>query len=176
MNAEKYARPAVLLHWLQAVVIVGLFWLGWTMIDLPKGAERSAAYALHKSLGLFSLLVVLARLSGRSRHRPPAADPGWQGKLASGTQHALYLLLVAAPLAGYFASAFTPYAISFFGIELPRISAPDAALNALCKQLHVACVWGVAGLIGLHLAGALKIAVRRDGGWKGMLPGRRLGS
>ncbi|WP_200384846.1 cytochrome b/b6 domain-containing protein [Rhodocyclus tenuis] len=172
MSGSTYTRPAVLLHWLQAIIVVWLFWLGWTMTDLPKGAERSAAYALHKSLGLLSLLLVVVRLAWRSTHRPPAGAAGWEGWLARASQHALYFLLLAVPLAGYFASAFTPYAISFFGVELPRISAPDAASNAVGKQLHVALVWACAALIGLHLLGALKIASRRDGAWKGMLPAR----
>lgn len=172
MSTTTYTRPAVLLHWLQAIIVLWLFWLGWTMTDLPKGAERSAAYALHKSLGLLSLLLVVVRLVWRSTHCPPAGAANREGRLARATQHALYLLLLAAPLVGYFTSSFTPYAISFFGIELPRLSAPDSALNAFSKQIHVVLVWGFAALIGLHLAGALKIAWRREGGWKGMLPAR----
>jgi len=68
---ERYTWPAILLHWLEALLVVWLLWLGWTMVDLPKGAERSAAYGLHKSLGLLVLLATLLRLAWRAGHPPP---------------------------------------------------------------------------------------------------------
>ena len=40
MNNQRYTLPAIALHWGQAVLVVWLLWLGWTMTDLPKGAER----------------------------------------------------------------------------------------------------------------------------------------
>ena len=61
MTAQRYTLPAMLLHWVQAAVVLWLLWLGWNMVDLPKGAERSAAYSLHKSLGLLALMLILQR-------------------------------------------------------------------------------------------------------------------
>lgn len=167
----RYTLTAIALHWAQAILILWLLWLGWTMVDLPKGAERSAAYGLHKSLGLLALALVAVRLAWRVRHTPPpSAVSGWEGALATATHHALYAFLLLAPLAGYLASSFTPYALSFFGVEIPKAGWPDENLNALFKLFHVALVWAGAGLIGLHLAGALKHALMRDGVVKRMLP------
>lgn len=172
MSEQRYTLPAILLHWLQAVVVLWLLWLGWTMIDLPKGAERSAAYNLHKSLGLLALLLVVVRLFWRHRHPPPPSlSSGWEARLAQITHHALYACLLLAPAAGYLASSFTPYAIKFFGLELPRTGWPDESLNKLFKQVHWAFVWSAAGLIVLHIAGGLKHAVQRDGTMRRMLPG-----
>lgn len=173
MNTVRYTRPAMLLHWLMAVFIVWLFWLGWTMTELPKGAERSAAYSLHKSLGLLVWALLLVRLAWRRTHRPPAAiGHGWQQRLAGAVHAGLYLFMLLAPLAGYLASAFTPYATRFFGFELPRLGAADAGLNAAFKQVHVLVVWGGAALLALHLGGVLLHAGRRDGTLQRMLPGR----
>lgn len=172
MNNERYTLPAIALHWGHAVVIVWLLWLGLTMVDLPKGAERSAAYVLHKSLGLLALLLIVARIAWRRGHPAPRAiSGGWEARLATATHHGLYALLVMAPLAGYLASAFTSYAIKFFGFELPRIAAPNESLNAIFKLLHEGFVWGIAALIALHVAGALKHAIKRDGTLQRMLPG-----
>jgi cytochrome b561 len=172
MSAQRYTLPAIVLHWAQAIVVVWLLWLGWTMVDLPKGAERSAAYGLHKSLGLLALMLIVARLAWRRGH--PAPKPlatGWEAKLATATHLALYGLLLLAPLAGYLASSFTPYATKFFGIELPRLGWPDESLNGIFKLAHVAFVWGIAGLVALHIAGALKHLFKRDGTLQRMLPG-----
>jgi cytochrome b561 len=172
MSNQRYTLPAIALHWGQAILVVWLLWLGWTMTDLPKGAERSAAYSLHKSLGLLALLLVVIRLLWRRKNpAPPSISGGWEAKLATGTHHALYVFLLMAPLAGYLASSFTPYAIKFFGIELPKAGWPDESLNGVFKLLHVVLVWGGAGLIALHVAGALKHAIKRDGTLLRMLPG-----
>lgn len=172
MSKQRYTLPAIALHWAQAILVVWLFWLGWTMTDLPKGAERSAAYGLHKSLGLLALLLVVIRLIWRRRNPvPPAIYSGWEAKLATATHHALYIFLLMAPLAGFLASSFNPYALKFFGIEIPKAGWPDESLNGVFKLLHLAFVWGGAGLIALHVAGALKHAIKRDGTLLRMLPG-----
>jgi cytochrome b561 len=172
MNNQRYTLPAIALHWAQAIVVIWLLWLGWTMLDLPKGAERSAAYGLHKSLGLLALLLIAIRLAWRRGHPAPKAQAtGWEAKLATAVHHMLYALLFMAPLAGYLASSFTPYAIKFFGVELPRTGWPDESLNGLFKLAHVVFVWSLAGLIALHIAGALKHALKRDGTLQRMLPG-----
>ena len=42
MSAQRYTLPAMALHWAMAIIILWLFWLGWTMTDLPKGADGGA--------------------------------------------------------------------------------------------------------------------------------------
>ncbi len=171
MSAQRYTRPAMLLHWAQAVIVLWLLWLGWTMVDLPKGAERSAAYGLHKSLGLLTLLLVVVRLAWRAGHPAPASlSTGNEARLATGVHHLLYVFLLMAPVAGYLASSFTPYPLKFFGLEIPKLGWPDEGWNASFKQLHVIFVWGGAGLIALHVAGAVKHGLLRDGTLSRMLP------
>lgn len=171
MNATRYALPAILLHWVQAVLVVWLLWLGWTMVDLPKGAERSAAYGLHKSLGLLMLMLVVVRIAWRGLHPVmPVASEGWEARLATLTHRGLYVFLLLAPLAGYLASSFTPYPLKFFGLVIPKAGFPDEALNGLFKLGHQCLVWGGAVLIGLHIAGALKHLWLRDGTVQRMLP------
>lgn len=168
----SYTLPAMALHWAMAIIILWLLWLGWTMTDLPKGAGRSAAYSLHKSLGLLTFLLLFLRLAWRWRHPPPAPlSHGWEDRLARLVHLLLYVFMMLAPLAGYLASSFTPYAIKLFGIEIPKAGWPDESLNAIFKQIHQCVVWGGGGLVALHLAGALKHAFKRDGSLRRMLPG-----
>ena len=171
MNAPRYTLPAMLLHWAQAAIVLWLLWRGWTMLDLPKGPLRSAAYGLHKSWGLVALGLVLLRLVWRWRNPPPPAlAGGFEAVVARIVHRGLYLMLLLAPLAGYLASSFTPYAVKLFGVELPRLGWPDEALNGAFKAVHVFAVWAIAGLVGLHVAGALKHAIQRDGTLSRMLP------
>ncbi len=175
MKTATYTLPAMLLHWAQAILIVWLLWLGWTMTDLPKGAERSAAYGLHKSLGLLVLLLTPVRIGWRLTHQPPASSlESKQAKLAAVAHGALYIFLLLAPLCGYLLSAFTPYAIKFFGLELPRLFAANEAANGFFKLCHCLAVYGGAALIGLHVAAALLHAWKKDGILSRMLPGHLL--
>ncbi|MDX9706271.1 MAG: cytochrome b/b6 domain-containing protein [Azospira sp.] len=168
---ERYAWPAMLLHWVQAALVLWLLWLGWSMVDLPKGAERSAAYALHKSLGLLVFGLVVLRLLVRRLMPPPAPlAAGYEARLAAVAHGLLYVLLLALPAAGYLASAFTPYAMRFFGVELPRIVVPDEAMNALFKRVHFFAAWALVVLVALHAAAAVRHALRRDGTLARMLP------
>lgn len=168
---RSYTLQAILLHWLHAALIAGLLVLGWTMVDLPKGAERSWAIGLHKSLGLCALILVAARLAWRRR----CATPDFPGsaaerRLAQAAHRLLYALLLLAPLAGYLSASFTAYPMKFFGLALPKAGWPDATLNALFNGLHKGAVWALALLIGLHLAAALRHALRGDGVLSRMLP------
>ena len=173
MSAQRYTLPAIALHWVHAAIILALLWLGWTMIDLPKGAERTAAYGQHKSLGLLALLLFALRMAWRARHAPPPAlARGWEGRLATATHHALYLCLLLAPLCGYFASSFSQYPLRFFGWEVVKLGWPDESINGVFKLAHEFFGWALAALIILHIAGALKHVIRGDGALKRMLPGR----
>lgn len=172
MSSQRYTLPAIALHWAQALLVFWLLWLGWTMVDLPKGAERSAAYSLHKSLGLLVLALTLLRLAWRLRHAPPpSAVAGWQAGMASGVHHALYLVLLLTPMAGYLLSSFTPYPLRFFGLEVLKLGWPDELLNTIFKSAHVILAWSGAGLIVLHVAAAIKHTLLRDGILQRMLPG-----
>lgn len=176
MSGERYALPAIALHWLQAGLVVALLVIGWTMADLPKGPERSAAFALHKSLGLCALVLIVIRLAWRRYQAPPAAAEQltlWERRLSLAVHRALYLLLVLAPVAGYLSASFTKYPMKFFGLVLPSFGWPDETLNALFNATHKGAVWGLMFLLVLHVAGALRHALRRDGVMSRMLPGRR---
>lgn len=173
MTTARHPLPLIVLHWAMAVLLVWMLWLGWSMLDLPKGPERSAAYGLHKSLGLLLLGLVVLRVGIRLHWAsPPPVVAGWQGSLAAAVHRLLYLFMLGAPLAGYLASSFTPYPLKFFGIELPKLGWPDEGLNGIFKSAHFALVWGGAMLIALHAGGGLLHALRRDGVVSRMLPGR----
>lgn len=175
MRAQRYTLVAMLIHWAQAAIVLWLLWRGWSMLDLPKGPLRSAAYGLHKSWGLVALGLVLLRIVWRWRHPPPPAlRGGFEAVIARAVHRGLYLMLLLAPVAGYLASSFTPYALKLFGVEIPKLGWPDEALNGAFKAVHVFAVWAIAALVALHLAGALKHIFQRDGTLSRMVPGRLL--
>jgi cytochrome b561 len=172
MRADRYGMPAIVLHWLQAALVLTLLVIGFIMVDLPKGPDKTWAIALHKSLGQCAFLLLLLRAAWRWRHPPPPSleSTGWQARLAQVTHRLLYALLLAAPVAGYLSASFTKYPMKFFGIVMPKLGWPDETINSVFNGLHKGMVVVLALLIGLHLAGVLYHVLRRDGTLGRMLP------
>ena len=175
MSGERYSAQAMLLHWLHAALVISLLVIGLSMAEMVPGAPRSAAIALHKSLGLCALALVLVRLAWR-RHRAPPPPPdglrAWERRVSSAVHRVLYVLLVLTPVAGYLSASFTKYPMRFFGVPLPAFGWPDATLNAVFNALHMCCAWSLLALVVGHVLAALHHAWRGDCVITRMLPRR----
>jgi superoxide oxidase len=103
-NAEKthYDKPLIALHWLMALLIVGLYAVGLSVDSFDKPL-RPPIVNVHAIFGLLVLTLVLPRLLLRlTRAAPPyPASMGPLFQRAAGAGHALlYLLMVAVPVIG----------------------------------------------------------------------------
>lgn len=148
----------MLLHWVTMVLVLVLFGLGWYMVELPQGPDRSRAFALHKSIGLTVLLLTLIRIGWRITHKPPplpASIGGWRIALAHAVHYAFYVLLLVQPLSGYISSSFSGYRTRYFGIPLPHWGHENPPLNELFTEIHVISSVGLLSLIVVHVLGAL---------------------
>ena len=70
----KYAKPAVILHWLLAVLIASLVGVGWYMMSIEDDPGSDWYFNLHKSFGIVVFGLVLLRIIWRGTHRPPPAS------------------------------------------------------------------------------------------------------
>ncbi len=156
-----------LLHWLTAGLLVVMFGLAWTFDALGPSDTGASLVALHQSFGLLILLVVAARIVWRLTHpiEPlPGDTPRWEMRLATLVQAALYALLVAMPVVGWYASALSGDTIRFFGLALPDLVAMNEDRSDQLFELHGAIGWAILALTALHIAGALNHQfIRRDG-------------
>ncbi|WP_156420053.1 cytochrome b [Aureimonas sp. N4] len=159
--------PTRMLHWLTAGLLVVMFGLAWTFDALGPSDTGASLVALHQSFGLLILLVVAARIVWRLTHpiEPlPGDTPRWEMRLATLVQAALYALLVAMPVVGWYASALSGDTIRFFGLALPDLVAMNEDRSDQLFELHGAIGWAILTLTVLHIAGALNHQfIRRDG-------------
>ena len=91
----EWGSVSKLLHWLVVVLILVMAWIGLRMgDDMPNGPDKIATHAMHKSIGISILaLVLLQARRGACAAARAAAVPGtpaWQERLASLTHWALY--------------------------------------------------------------------------------------
>jgi cytochrome b561 len=174
MAQERYTSFAVLMHWAVAGLVFCQLGLGSYLESLPKGPDRSAYFALHKSVGLTVFLLAALRLVWRATHPPPplpASMPRWQGLLARGNHGLLYALIFLQPASGYLSSSFSGYRTSFFGFPLPHWGWKEPFLNELFSDIHEASAITLAVLVGVHVLAAVAHAVRPgDPLFRRMLP------
>ena len=167
LAATRYTAPAIALHWLLGLMLIGSFSLGVYMSDLPFSVTRLKLYNWHKWAGVSILLLSFARLAWRITHRPPAdrAMPAWQATAAHTNHHLLYALFFIVPLLGWAYSSAAGFPIVWFGVlPLPDFVPVDKALAEAIKPWHERSAMLMAALVLLHVAGALKHQfIDRDG-------------
>jgi cytochrome b561 len=177
----RYSGLAIALHWLLALAIVGAFAVGLYMTSLSMSPTRLKLYNWHKWAGTVILALSALRLLWRLTHRPPAlpraiesAMPAWQRVAHHATHHLLYLLFFAVPLVGWAYSSAAGFPIVVFGVlPLPDFVPVDKALAEAIKPWHGWLAYGLATLVVLHVAAALKHQlVDRDGLLSRMWPAR----
>jgi cytochrome b561 len=166
-SKNRYTLVAMALHWLIAMLIFALFAIGWYMVDLPRGPDRSANFALHKSIGLTVLLLAVVRIWWRFFHRPPLHDravPAWRVAAARITHLLFYVLLFLQPVSGYLSSSFSGYQTKVFGVPLPHWGWHDSPLNELFTEIHIMSSVLFVVFIGIHICGAISHGFSRSDG------------
>jgi cytochrome b561 len=156
----RYTTTAIALHWLIAILIVGGFTLGLSMVGLPLSRQKLQWYAWHKWIGITVFLLSCARLAWRWRHPPPAHPPTmppWQVGAARFAHGLLYALLLVIPLTGWLYSSATGVQVVYLGlVPLPDLLPKDKALAAFLRTCHVSLNFTLLALVCIHVAAALK--------------------
>lgn len=158
-NTElRWGAISQLLHWAIVLLIAAIAILGLTMTDMANGPPKIKIYALHKSLGLTLLSLVVLRLLWRfyaGAPKPVPGTPHWQERVATLTHWALYLLMFAMPITGWLFNSSSGYPLQYFGLfNLPKIAAVNPGLADLTESLHENGFWLLLLLVLAHAGAA----------------------
>ena len=172
----RYSWQAMLLHWLLAVIVIGMLCLGYILDDMERGPTKTFYVDLHRSFGVLALVLVLLRLWWRARRTPPPLPltvPRWQRIAAAVTHGLLYLCILLQPLSGYLASAFSRDGVKFFGMALPQWAWDSKPVRSFFGEMHGLVATALVVLVVLHVLAAFKhLLLNRDQVFQRMLPGR----
>ncbi|OYD85215.1 cytochrome b [Azospirillum brasilense] len=181
--SEAAARPPVktrydgvmlFLHWSVALLILVAFAIAQGRGLVPRGPERTALMDLHRSLGVLVLALVALRMVWRAVSSPPMpADTAPLLLLAAKAGHlALYVLMIAVPLAGLLMTQAHGHPVALFGVfTLPTLVGENHAFGDTLEKLHELFGTAIIVLAGLHAAAALVHQyVLKDGTLSRMLP------
>jgi cytochrome b561 len=158
---STYGFVHIVLHWLTAATVIGLFASGVWMVELTYyDPWYNRAPALHKAFGIMLVAVMGVRLLWRWGNGVPGPEPGvrrWETRAAHGVHVFLYLGVFAAATSGYLIATAKGAPIKVFDL----FSVP-ATLHGLPRQedvageFHYYIAYGLIGLAGLHALAALK--------------------
>ena len=160
MNSQPqhFAPLARLLHWLMALMIIAMLFIGAGMVASVSERHEWLIH-LHKPLGVAILLLVILRLAVRfsTRQPPLPADlPGWQALAAKASHVLLYALMLVLPLLGWaMISASGEPVMLGSALQLPSIVPADARVFAFLRKAHGYLAYLLFLTVLLHLAAAL---------------------
>ena len=167
-GAESYTFLAKALHWISALLVLGLLAVGLWMTGLPFSRLKLVVYAWHKWIGLTVLALALTRIAWRLRSPPPALPAAlapWETRLAPIGHWVLLGLVLTQPVIGWLMSSAGGVAVIWFAVlPLPDLVPRNQNLFAALRTLHAALAFALIGMIALHVAAVVRHDIlRRDG-------------
>jgi cytochrome b561 len=177
-NDRQWGSVSKFFHWTIALAILGNGVFGLLM-DLARSPMQKINWlALHKSIGLTVLALVLLRMLWRWADGRPAeaAAPAWQTLAARLGHAALYVVILALPLTGWWFNSVSGKPLQWFKLfNLPGLTGKNDALRDFAHGVHEYLFWFLLLLLVAHVAGALKHhVVDNDNVLRRMLPFGRL--
>ena len=160
MSPQRYSLAAIALHWSIAAALAFQLALGWQLSGIAPGPGQFAAYQLHKSVGILILVLTLIRVAVRlALPRPKALpDDRLSAFAARATHRLLYAIMLLGPLSGWAlvsTSKLQVPTLLFGTIPWPHLPLPRST-NGIAYEAHVLATYILAGLIVLHVAGAIR--------------------
>jgi cytochrome b561 len=172
--ASRHQPMLVALHWLLAVMIIGLLCLGFFVLaNMPNTDPRKLDVLVwHMAGGMFVLALMILRLLIRlwsARPAPATAGSSLLDRMASVTHYSLYVIVFLMILTGWSTGWLISGAFQPHGEPLPNTFAVFPTFRA-----HAALATLLAILIAGHLAAALYHQfVLKDGLFRRMWFGKR---
>ena len=155
-----YGWAAIALHWISAVGVVAMYFLGEQMEDAPDRAAKVAAQGLHVSVGILLFTFLMARLLwSLSQPHPDSFERNKWFRIAARVVQGLFLLMIAVLIVtGPLAVWSAPRAIAVF--DLFSLPSPFPTrivwLHDLAEDVHCLATYLFWQLMVLHIGASVK--------------------
>lgn len=158
-SSRGWGMVSIMLHWVSALAIIGLFALGWWMTNLGySDAWYNRAPWWHKSLGLLLLGLSLVRVFWRLLQPVPSLDgPRWEKRAAQCGHVLMYLALFVVLFSGYLISTAKGQGVSVFDwFTVPALVSELPSQATLAGEIHWYAAWALMVLAAGHALASLK--------------------
>lgn len=158
---DRYGVISIAFHWLAAVTIIGLFVLGYWMVDLGYyDPWYQDGPFIHKSIGVLLFVVMVVRLIWKLNQPQPEPLSTYTRfeRIASHAVHnLLYLLIFCVILFGYLISTADGRPISVFNLfSVPSLGSLFTDQEDIAGFLHKYTAYAIAFLVVCHALAACK--------------------
>ncbi len=158
---DRFGLVAIVLHWVIALTIFGLFGLGWYMIDLSYFDRLNKILpAIHKSIGMLLILVFVFSVIWKLVNlapRPVEGSTRFEIITAKLAHLGLSGLIAIILVTGYLIPTAKGMGISVFGwFEVPATITSIPEQEDITGLIHKYLSYAIIGLALLHAAAALK--------------------
>jgi cytochrome b561 len=161
-NTNKhYGWLSIIVHWLVAASVIGLFTLGYWMVELSYyDPWYKQGPALHKSIGLLLFFVMLFRIFWKNIEIKPRALKShrqWEKKMAYLVHGVLFILVFVIMISGYLISTADGRAIEIFQlVSIPSMGALFEHQEDIAGVIHKYLAYTMMLAVFLHALAALK--------------------
>ncbi len=158
-SLTRYGWVSILLHWLMALAIVGMFVLGKFIVDLDYYSSwYHIAPDAHRSVGVVLGTLLVLRFIWRMLNVAPALEgKSWEKVIAHIVHLSFYLLLLLIVISGYLITTADGQGILVFGwFEIPATLSGIDHQEDIAGVVHNWLATFIIALAGLHSAAALK--------------------
>ena len=174
VRSIRFTTPQRVLHWLMAMCILFMLFLGIGMISIVT-PKYLTFIQIHKVLGIIILVLALARLTLRFVYGAPALPPNLsfvERLAAESSQYILYALMIGIPLIGWGMLSASSHPVILLGnVHLPPILPVNPTLYTLLRHAHYCFALAFFALILLHFAAMIfHKLVKNDGLFETMAP------
>jgi cytochrome b561 len=153
----QFAIQSRILHWLMAVMLLAMLFIGVTMV--ASLGNYHVLVAIHRPLGIMILILVVIRFINRMCTKLPPFPPTMSKQerfLASSAEKLLYALMFAMPLVGWGMLSAGHYPIVMFGsVHLPPILPANPMLYAILRRSHTFLAYLLFATFLAHLGAVL---------------------
>jgi cytochrome b561 len=159
-SADAWGAVARGFHWVIAALILAQFVVGSVAEEMKLTPAKLDLFVWHKSIGVTVLVLALLRLAWRLGNPPPvmpAGTPDWERRLAAIAHWALYALIFAVPLSGWWVSdaSRVPFK-AFFFLPMPDFIETDRVLQETAAEVHEVLTMTLLIVVIVHIAAALR--------------------
>lgn len=173
MDNTPFALSSRVLHWLMAIAVLAMLFVGIGMV--ASLSNYGLLLAIHRPLGIAILVLVVIRFINRQLKPPPPFLDTMSAPerfIAKWSERLLYALMFVLPLVGWgmLSAARYPIALSE-SLHLPPILPHSVQLYTVLRQAHTVLAFLLFGTFLAHISGVLfHTLVLRDGLIERMLP------
>ncbi len=154
---ERFGLVSILLHWVVALLIIGLIVMGLYMTRIPISAWKLKLFRWHKEFGMLVLFLAFVRIAWRASNALPKLElPVWETIAARSAHYVFYFMMLALPITGLILSSAAGIPGVFFGLFVfPNWVSVNEQVRLLYTQYHAWLAYALIALIFAHVSAAL---------------------